>query len=47
MEKVEGSGQVSFKYTLKNRFEIGLTYFGNFLIEKMSQVIAIKSAKGV
>jgi hypothetical protein len=45
IEKVEGRGQVSFEHVVKERTEIGLTFFGNLMIAKMVSVTDVAAAK--
>jgi hypothetical protein len=45
IEKVEGRGQVRFEHVVKERTEIGLTFFGNLMIAKMVSVTDVAGAK--
>jgi hypothetical protein len=44
-EKIEGRNRVSFKHVTFPRVEIGLTYYGNAMIDKMVRVTDVFAAK--
>lgn len=46
-EKINGRGEVTFKYVSRDRYEVTLTYYGNALISRLARITNVTTAQEV